>query len=400
MTARVAQGDLQAAASNLIMKGLVEQMNDFLCEMIGSGPVQTLTINSGSVTPPVRGAGFYAIETEGASPTDDLNLIATTNVNEGRILCITIFTASQVPTIKHGAGGTGRILLADGQDFVMTSTAWKLWVKLEGTSWVEFMRSYGSDFATQREFLRVPHVLGENTLDPYQRLRVDYASTSTITIAADSVILRDSSGRQKKFSSVSETFNVASTGAGGRVAAENSGNEKASDWYHLWLIGKDDGTIDAFGSLAAFPGGADIFALLPSGYTYAGYYSAAYNNASSNFDNFWQRGNEVTLTLTGVLNGGTATSRTSVSLASAVPDTAIGVRGMVSGVPASPGTQTSVSLYPDATADAGRQSYIWSSSGAVLNSGEFSLLLKTPASLGYAVGSGDSADIDVTRFWF
>ncbi len=400
MTAPLDNGDLTAVANNLDMKGLMEQLNDFLNEQIGSGDEQLLTLASDVATPPARGHGRYQLETQGGASTDNCSQVVITNVGS-RIMCLRAYNAGHVVTLVHGSGVSGELLMADGANLVLNSTSILVWFYLIGTSWTEFYRTYGNDFPSMREFLRIPHQIGTNVLAPHKRLKVDILSVSTATITADAVVLENASGHQKVFTAISETFNVATTGAGGRVASENSGNEKASDWYHGWLIGKEDGTLDTFLSLAAFPGGADIFALLPSGYTYAAYVTAMYNNVSSSFNDFFQRGNVMHITATGVLTAGAATSITTLSLAAAVPDTATVVIGQVQGIPASAGTQASVTLYPSTPmTNPGRVNFIWSSAGAVANIAQFRFAIDTPQSMRYAVGSGDTADIDILGFEF
>ena len=109
---------------------------------------------------------------------------------------------------------------------------------------------------------------------------------------------------------------------------DNGGAEQASAWYHRWAIGKSDGTLDAFWTQACYPGSAtSIYTRLPSGYTWAGYLGAEYNDASSNLVQAYQRGAVHHRQPTAVLSGGTAVALTSVSLAAAVPPSALEVFG-------------------------------------------------------------------------
>jgi hypothetical protein len=159
----------------------------------------------------------------------------------------------------------------------------------------------------------------DNVLTPHENLVVKYVSATQVDIDADAAVLFDGSGNSKRFASLNETLAITSSGANGL----DTGSEGSSRWYHIWAIGKTDGTLDGLLSeSAAAP-------TLPSGYTYKGYLGAVYNDASSNFVDFSQRGRLVgtsrDLTTNQVLSGGTQTSYTAISLAAAIPPTATAV---------------------------------------------------------------------------
>jgi hypothetical protein len=176
--------------------------------------------------------------------------------------------------------------------------------------------------------MRLAAVPAHNILCPHQRLVINYATAATLTITADAVVLADASGRLKRFNALSETLTISSTGANGRDIVDNAGAEQASVWYHLFAIGRTDGTLDVFASQVGFPGsGTSIYTRLPSGYTWAGYLGAARNDGSSNFVQFQQRGDEVARDEGIALFGGTATAYTSIDLSSLVPPTARAVSG-------------------------------------------------------------------------
>lgn len=243
----------------------------------------------------------------------------------------------------------------------------------------------------------------DNTLCPHSRLVIAYASAATLTISADTVVLEDSSGKQVKFSTLSETLTISSTGANGRDVSDNSGNEQASVWYHLFAIGKTDGTLDVFASQVGYPGsGTSIYTRLPSGYVYAGYIGAAYNDSSSDLRDFYQRGADVaSWSAASVLNAGTAATFTAVSLATEVPVTArvvkidgrsvaTGAVTSVTGVMASDGSGTTLQ-YGFFVAGSGG-----ASSAAMLGRTHGELLLTTAQQIKYYAVAGTSVTANVT----
>lgn len=391
-----AHNDISGAGSDqLDLKTWLEGVRDEVSKTLGQGGDETVVIASGSATPGPRDHGsIFALDTEGATPADDLTSFGITNINDKAFFVVKAANPARVVTMKHGAS----LSLLGAADWALDDSAkWSL-MRREGSTVVEYFRQYGADKATARSLIGVPRITGGNVLCPHERLAMAMATAASVDLLADALLLTDENGNQIRSETWALTLTISGTGAGGRVASENAGAEKASDWYHIWAIQKEDGTKALLGSLAAFPGGASIYPLLPSGYVYAGYVGAAYNNASSNFDAFFQQGNKVAITPTGVLNAGTNTSITSVSLAAAMPDTATVAIGQVQGIPASAGTQASVTLYPSPSTVAGRQNFVWSSAGAVANIGQFRFPLGQAQTMRYAVGSGDSCDLDICGF--
>ncbi len=117
----------------------------------------TKTIASGIILPT---AGNHNIETEGASASDDLTNITTTNLDDGRILVITCLNPSHVVVVKHATGGAGQIHLSDGLDYALNSLSAFLTLKRLGADWYElgrsiqpgiegpgFIKAYGGDSA-------------------------------------------------------------------------------------------------------------------------------------------------------------------------------------------------------------------------------------------------------------
>lgn len=140
-------------------------------------------------------------------------------------------------------------------------------------------------------------------------LKMTYATAATVTVTADEIILQNTSNYSvKRFATVNETISITVSGAGGL----DTGIEANSTWYHIWLIGKTDGTIDGlFSTSATAPS-------MPSGYTYKSYVGAIYNNLSGDFVDQRQRGNYVHATHTIVVSAGTSIGA-NVNLTAAVP---------------------------------------------------------------------------------
>ena len=148
----------------------------------------------------------------------------------------------------------------------------------------------------------------------YKNLAIDYVSLSTATVTADEVFLQNSDGFIKRFTSLSETVDITKSGANGL----DTGGEANSKWYHVFAIGKEDGTLDCLLSLSA------TAPTMPAGYTYKCYLGAIYNGSGGNFNEMYQRDNEVVCATVVVVSGGTSTTFASTSLAAAIAATAFG----------------------------------------------------------------------------
>jgi hypothetical protein len=148
-------------------------------------------------------------------------------------------------------------------------------------------------------------------------LIVKRASTSTVDIDADFLTLHDASNYQVVLSSINLTCTISSTGVNGRDVSENSGNEKASDWYHFWVI--YNGTTTAcFATLERTE--ATVRGNLPSGYTYLKYVGSGYNDGSSNFRDFLQHGNNAVQERVHQINDVEWSGVRTESIVAAIPD--------------------------------------------------------------------------------
>lgn len=164
-------------------------------------------------------------------------------------------------------------------------------------------------------FGRRDGTIRRNRLCPHENLTVVYVSATTVDVDADAVILFDSNSNPKRFASLNESPAVTSSGANGL----DTGSEGSSRWYHIWAIGKADGTLDALLSESA------TAPTLPSGYIYKGYLGAIYNDSSSDFRRLTQRGNIVSCPIQSLKLAGTDSSYTLVDCSTGVPPTASAV---------------------------------------------------------------------------
>lgn len=120
--------------------------------LLGGAAAGALTISSGSVTPT---AAISTVDTEGAAASDDLANILSTNFSTGKVLFITPTNASRDVVVKHAAGGSGQISLADSADFTMTHTSQYLLLRTDGTNWTEIGRSWGAQKSEQKTWLGI-----------------------------------------------------------------------------------------------------------------------------------------------------------------------------------------------------------------------------------------------------
>ena len=149
----------------------------------------------------------------------------------------------------------------------------------------------------------------------FQNLIAKRISATTVDIDADSAILFNISGATIKVGAINKTVDITSSGIDGL----DTGSEAPSTEYHLWVIGKLNGTVATLISEES-----DINLItFPVDYTFAAYVGGVYNNSGSDLDPFTQRNNVVSAVRTAVLTTSFVGSYTLVDLADIVPLTAI-----------------------------------------------------------------------------
>ncbi|MEO5336863.1 MAG: discoidin domain-containing protein [Magnetospirillum sp. WYHS-4] len=120
------------------------QFFDAARQLPGAAEASELTISSGGVTP-TRAA--HLVDTEADAAADDLTHIGQDNLPNGSFLYLSSVDVSRVPTVKHGAGGLGQILLEGGADFALDATNKWLWLVRDGTTWRERARGPAGSYA-------------------------------------------------------------------------------------------------------------------------------------------------------------------------------------------------------------------------------------------------------------
>jgi hypothetical protein len=114
----------------------------------GGEAMSELTIAAGSITPTTL---LHSVDTELDAASDDLDAIGQSNLPAGSLLFIRNDTDGRAVVVKHGIVGAGQVLLADGQDLTLDSTAKGLLLRREGTTWAEVGRFLGgASFAAKQ----------------------------------------------------------------------------------------------------------------------------------------------------------------------------------------------------------------------------------------------------------
>ena len=140
-------------------------------------------------------------------------------------------------------------------------------------------------------------------------LQVDRTNATTVAVTADQLVLRGSSDLAARFETVSESIAITTDGASGL----DTGAEQASKWYYVWIIAKDDGTINGLLSLSA------TAPTMPANYNDKALVSAVYNDSSSNFVDFLQSSHHYEYNTWRSMASGVAAAWESVDTANFVP---------------------------------------------------------------------------------
>ncbi len=131
-----------AARSEGEAKVALDDLIASIKQIPGAGVAETtLTIASGSITPPSGGPGIFKVDTEASAATDDLTNIVQTNIPDGSIVLIRIANSARVTVVKHNAGGAGQITLRSQADTTLSTVAQWMALKRSGSLWEEVFRS-------------------------------------------------------------------------------------------------------------------------------------------------------------------------------------------------------------------------------------------------------------------
>lgn len=158
-------------------------------ELPGGAAGNSLTISSGSITPT---SAVMLVDTEGAASSDDLTNIAVTNMPDGRIISLKATASGRTVVVKHNAGGSGQITLADGVDLSLVDPEIYLVLRnAGGTTWKELFRSYGPRKDLARAFFGVSNTpnrqTGAYTIVATDQGKVIEATSGTWTLGATAV---------------------------------------------------------------------------------------------------------------------------------------------------------------------------------------------------------------------
>lgn len=146
-------------------------------------------------------------------------------------------------------------------------------------------------------------------------LKITRPSVSTVTDTADFAWVENGSGVYRRVATVSDTCNITTSGANGL----DTGAEAASTWYFIWVIHRSDTSVtDCLLSASA------TAPTMPANYDFKARAGAVYNDASSNFVEFVQYGNQVWFPIQQQVGSAVALTGTyaSLSLSAAIPTTA------------------------------------------------------------------------------
>jgi hypothetical protein len=148
--------EAEVGKSNADVEALFEDWLEATKQLPGGAREQIVTLDANGKIAPTR--CFNRVDTFGGAATDDLvgidlTNMPTTNGNSHGVLWLRIADSSRKVTVKHNAGSTSEVFLADTTDFLMGSTGTRLCLVYTGSQWLEYGRWYGSDKAAFRSFL-------------------------------------------------------------------------------------------------------------------------------------------------------------------------------------------------------------------------------------------------------
>lgn len=131
-----------AARSEGEAKVALDDLIASIKQIPGAGIAETtLTIASGSITPPSGGPGIFSVDTEASAANDALTNIVQTNLPDGSIIWIRPANAARTITVTSGAGGAGQIILTADSVCTLGNTTHWMALKRTGTTWVEQLRT-------------------------------------------------------------------------------------------------------------------------------------------------------------------------------------------------------------------------------------------------------------------
>lgn len=233
----------------------------------------------------------------------------------------------------------------------------------------------GGNLDANSNLTNLPTAWG-NTLAPHESLVCKYVSATTVDIDADAIYLRDTSDYVYKASSVNLTADITASGANGL----DTGSEASSTWYYLWTIYNPE--TDTVASLLSTSATSPT---MPSGYTFKGLVGAVYNDSGSDFDDFFQEGNDFRMESTTLVAGLSDTPQTSIDLSTVIPPIARKVSGYTF-CHDNGSSSSRIELFPRSSGNVGMIQVYVSGNASGNNGGSYyEMLLETASTMWYSV---------------
>ena len=220
---------------------------------------QFLPLTGGAMTGALNMSGAAINEAEGAAIASAATVDLDTAT--GNFVHITGTTTITAVTLSQGRERTvvfdDALTLTNGSGLVLPGAA-NIVTKAGD---VAIFRGDGSSvtrciwfFPASGYALKSPAIQGG-----HKNLKIVSADSGTSSIVTiDAITVEDTNGYSKRLQTVSKTINLANSGANGL----DTGSVATSTWYYLWVIAKEDGTVDGLGSTSS------TSPTMPSGYTF------------------------------------------------------------------------------------------------------------------------------------
>lgn len=112
-----------------------------VAEMAGQGNRDTQSISGGDITP---AKAFVMVDSEGDAASDDLDHVLPNTIGS-KILILMIESAARPITLKHNVSGTGKLVLREAADLVLTTTHQMVAFYYDSANslWRELWRNFG-----------------------------------------------------------------------------------------------------------------------------------------------------------------------------------------------------------------------------------------------------------------
>jgi hypothetical protein len=231
-----------------------------------------------------------------------------TTKSEGKTFCDTTTDPALMKYYKDGASNTETLVGATLNQTITNKTYENpVFTPAGASSYINLSRNYGLK-------------ISNNSSNP----------THQIDVTFDYMTMFDTNGRGVVESQTTAlTLDLSSTGAGGRASSENSGAEKSSDWYYVYVYSDGSGAINGLLSLEAEWSTVITNTDNPVNSDYVRRVGAIRNDSSGDLLYSEQIGNSVAIETTTLYNAGSTTSTTWAlfDVSSFCPETTYSISG-------------------------------------------------------------------------